>query len=86
MNTGYFRLDNVYIHANKNRFSGKAGFAPSGEPAVIKWPSTEQLSFAPAIEYNFNENCGLIAGSWFSAAGRNSWEFRSGILSFIYSF
>lgn len=79
-----FSLDNVYIHANKTRFSGNRGLVSPGVPAVVAWPSTEQLSFAPAIEYNFNENCGLIAGTWFSAAGRNSWEFRSGLLSFGY--
>jgi hypothetical protein len=79
-------IDNVYVHNNKNRFSGNPGFVAPGVPAVVGWPSTEQLSFAPAIEYNFSNRWGIIAGSWFSAAGRNSLEFRSGIFSFIYSY
>jgi hypothetical protein len=33
------------------------------------------LSFAPAIEYNYNANVGLIAGVWFSAKGRYSFDF-----------
>lgn len=38
-------------------------------------PSSAQLSLAPAIEYNWNENIGLIVGSWFTFAGRNSSRF-----------
>jgi hypothetical protein len=81
-----FCIDNVYIHNNKTRFSGKSGFVSPGVPAVVGFPSSEQLSFAPGIEYNFNEHWGIVAGSWFSALGRNSLEFRSGIFSFLYSY
>ena len=41
------------------------------------------LSFAPAIEYNYNENFGLIGGVWFSAVGRNSFSFVNGVLSAV---
>ncbi len=82
-----FALDNVYTHANKIRFSGNPGFlVPDLVPSTVGGPSTEQLSFAPAIEYNFSSHLGMIAGSWFSAMGRNSLEFRSGIISVIYVF
>ena len=74
-------LDNVYTHEDRDRFRGKQG---SGGPVGL--PSSEQLSFAPAIEYNFNENWGIIAGSWFTAAGRNTPKFYSGIFSFMYSY
>lgn len=73
-------LDNVYIHTDKDRFRGKRGAARVGRS------SSEQISFAPAIEYNFNTNWGIIAGSWFTAAGRNTPKFYSGIFSFSYSY
>ncbi len=79
-------IDNVYIHEDKNRFRGNPGIAASGIPATVSRPSSEQLSFAPAIEYNFNEHFGLIAGVWFTAAGRNNLEFRTGVASFTIAY
>jgi hypothetical protein len=59
--------DLQYVHNNKTRFSGHSppGTAP-------KAPSSEEFSIAPAIEYNFNVNIGVIAGSFFSIGGRNN--------------
>ena len=65
-----FAMDNVYLHTNKNRSS------------TLPSPSEEQLSIAPAIEYNFSDNFGIIAGSWFTVAGRNSQQFYSGVIAF----
>lgn len=81
-----FALDNVYTHVNRTRFSGKKGHTKSGTEASVGGPSSEQLSFAPAIEYNFNSNIGLIAGVWFTALGRNSTEFQSGIIALDFSY
>ncbi len=62
-------LDIAYNHNWKTRFSGHSGgLAPSS-------PSSDSLSLAPAIEYNFNEQIGVIAGPWMSVAGRNSTQF-----------
>ena len=33
------------------------------------------LTIAPAVEYNFNQHVGLIAGPWFSLRGKNTTEF-----------
>lgn len=71
-------LDSVYKHTNKDRFKG----TPGSNRAAGR-PSSELLSFAPAIEYNFNEHLGLIGGVWFSAAGRNTLRFCNGVISFI---
>jgi len=80
-------LDNVYTHFNKTRFRGTPGqSAVPFVPAVVGKPSSEVLSFAPAIEYNFNENWGIIAGAWCSAAGRNSVVFRNALISLIYQY
>lgn len=72
-------IDNIYLHANATHFSGKTN-------APVGGPSSEQFSFAPAIEYNFNANVGVIAGCWFTAWGRNSVIFRSGVANIYYAY
>ena len=76
-------LDNIYLHIDKDRFRARPGREKHHTRATVGRPSSEQISFAPAIEYNFSENLGLIGGVWFSAAGRNAFRFRNGIISFI---
>lgn len=68
-------LDTVYAHSNKTRFSGRSPAAPVGSP------SSENFNIAPAIEYNFSANIGLIGGAWVTLFGRNSAQFVSGVLS-----
>lgn len=71
-------FDADYTHFDKNHFSGTPGtITKGGLPASVVAPSTEQFSLAPAIEYNFNANVGLIVGPWFTIAGRNSAQFVS---------
>ena len=79
-----FAIDNVYTHTDATQFCGREGRNADGSPASVGGPSSEQISFAPAIEYNFNVNFGIIAGCWFTAWGRNSTEFRSGVINFNY--
>ena len=80
-----FAFDAVSIYTNKIRFSGKAGTNPlTGEKAILKAPSKFAFSIAPAIEYNFNASTGIIAGSWFTVAGRNSRRFVSGVIAINY--
>jgi hypothetical protein len=79
-------LDSIYTHTNKIRFSGKKGKGFKGEPATVGSPSSEQISFAPAMEYNFSDSFGIIAGAWFSAFGRNSAEFRGAVVNFEYTY
>ncbi len=70
-------LDIEYQHTNKNRFSGRT---PPGTKPVF--PSRERFALAPAIEYNWNPNLGIIAGPWFTVAGRNSRDFISYVIAF----
>lgn len=58
-------------------FKGYAGRTASGLPAVISQGSVSDVSLAPAFEYNFNGNVGIIAGVWFSLPGDNSVKFKS---------
>jgi len=69
-------FDFQYQHNNHTRFSGHS---PLGTKPTS--PSREQFSIAPAIEYNFNANIGLIAGAWFTVAGRNSVDFVSWVFA-----
>lgn len=72
--------DVEYAHFQKTRFKRKKGYL-NGVPHLIHSFSKEQLSIAPALEYNFNKNLGIIAGCWFSLAGRNTPAFASGVIS-----
>lgn len=44
------------------------------------------LSLAPALEYNFNQNVGLIGGIWFTVWGKNDMDFFNGVLALNWFF
>lgn len=67
-------LDVQYLHTNHTRFSGKTN-------KRVGAPSSEQFSLAPALEYNWSANFGLIGGVWFTIAGRNTEAFANTILA-----
>jgi len=73
--------DIQYQHFNKTRFSGRHGKDTAGQRAKVGGPSQEQISIAPAIEYNWNEWAGVIGGAWFTIAGRNSVQFLSWVFA-----
>jgi len=72
-----FAMDILGIWAGKVRFKGKT-VEPNTAP-----PST-QFSLAPAIEYNWNTNLGIIFGPWFTVAGRNATQFAGGVFAVNY--
>jgi hypothetical protein len=67
--------DFQYQHNNKNRFSGHSG----GKAPLA--PSSEQASIAPALEYNWSNNVGVIGGTWFTLAGRNATKFMQWVIA-----
>lgn len=77
-------LDLIGRWVGRNDFSGKPGVLPNGEVASNTSPSFVQYSIAPAIEYNFNANVGIIAGPWITFAGKNSNKFYTGVISLNY--
>jgi hypothetical protein len=81
-----FAVDAVYNYASQTKFVGQKGQDEFGNIAANGGPFNDNLSFAPAIEYNPNPNLGLLAGVWFSVWGRNSLDFVSGVLSITYTF
>ena len=80
--------DVVYVCQSSTSFSGKAGVTSKGgdTPASVGYGYNDQLSLAPALEYNWGPNLGIIGGVQFSVYGRNSSNFVSGQLSVCWSF
>lgn len=80
------------VFASKTTFKGYPGiipdkdgrFNPTGVPASNEAKASIQYSAAPGLEYNFSENLGLLAGVWFTFAGKNSSRFTTGVLSLNY--
>ena len=69
-------LDIVYEHDSSTTLSGFAP-APAGSAAPLtrvqqRFGSSEVFTLAPAIEYNWNSQVGVIVGTVFTAAGRNA--------------
>jgi hypothetical protein len=79
--------DFVYQFNDKTKFSGTKGIDPAtGLPNVVGLPSSDVLQLAPAIEYNFNENLGILAGVWFTVWGRNTSNFIDYVFSLCWVF
>ena len=68
-------LDVSFQIADATRFSGTSGIGMTGDPATVGKGYSEVLTLAPAVEYNWNQHVGVIAGPWFSLRGRNTSEF-----------
>lgn len=79
-------LDVVYTYNQKVTFTGFPGFQNpcSCELANVGGSFGDNLSLAPAIEYNVDAKSGFIVGPWFSVWGRNSGQFVSLVASFYY--
>ena len=69
-------LDITYTHSDRKSFNGVGTF--------VKTQSSELVTVAPALEYNFSANLGLIAGAWFTVAGRNTADFTSYVVALNY--
>jgi hypothetical protein len=70
-----FALDIGYQYADGTRFSGATGVGASGESATVGRRHGQIVTLAPALEYNWNEHGGVIAGLSLSVAGKNRPEF-----------
>jgi hypothetical protein len=73
-----FAFDAVASFSKSTRFKGNSGFNElSGLPEDLSAGSSAQFSLAPALEYNWSGQLGLISGVWFTVAGRNSQAFTN---------
>ncbi len=73
-----FACDFVANWSKRTKFVGESGGAAIGSG------SSAQFSLAPAIEYNWNSQIGIISGCWFTVAGRNSTQFYSSTTALNY--
>lgn len=80
-----FAFDAAGLYTARTGFSGKVGSSTITRNLIgLKIPTQVQFSFAPAIEYNFSQSLGIIAGPWFTVAGKNSFRFISGVIALNY--
>ncbi len=79
-------FDTEFLAQRKSHFTGKNGVNDIGEVASTRLPSSVQISFAPEVEYNFSQSSGLLAGVWFTVAGKDSAAFASAFLTYLYIF
>lgn len=79
-----FAMDLIGQWTGNIRFKGNPGTTLTGQKGNLKVGRGYQYSFAPAIEYNWNQNLGLIFGSWFTFYGKNSIQFYSGLFAINY--
>ena len=65
-------LDAQYQHDSRTALSGSV--TTSAPPISIRrsFPSRSAVSLAPAVEYNFNGNVGVIVGAIYTVDGRNT--------------
>lgn len=66
--------DFLYQHGDATRVRGSklpTNFGEHSTPVKIDLPSNELFAVAPALEYNWNENWGIIGGCQIDIAGRN---------------
>jgi hypothetical protein len=62
-------LDLVYQHDSSTSLDGLDG---TGLPVSADSESSESITLAPAVEYNWNSRMGVIIGALFTASGRNT--------------
>lgn len=66
-------MEGYWSHGQSTQFNSQFGIGTIGGPSEnIGSGSYFEEGLAPALEYNFNENVGLIGGVWFPVKGTNS--------------
>ena len=77
-----FALDITGYWQAKAKFNGFAGVSVlPGTHTVVGRSSAILYTLAPAVEYNWNENLGIITGVWFTVAGKQISKFYSYIFA-----
>jgi len=82
--TWAFALDVLGIWGDGDSYTGEAGVDAFGNIPRIGRGSHVNISLAPAIEYNWNANLGIIAGCWFTVAGRKSPVYQTAVVALNY--
>ncbi len=75
----------LYVNSSASSFVGNPGLTPGGIVGSIGGTGGSQFSLAPALEYNFSANLGVIGGVWFPV-GNTSGGFTAYTLAINYFF
>ncbi len=73
-------MEGYFNHRQPSHFTGIVGNT-TNKPVVIGHDTSDELSIAPAFEYNWNEHIGIIAGEWLSVTGKNAIDFMSTVVA-----
>jgi hypothetical protein len=65
-------LDATYRHDSSTRVVGQVGSGPDARPIRLESGSSEALGLAPAVEYSWSPNIGVLLGVRVIPAGRNT--------------
>lgn len=76
--------DFIGLYQGSRSFTGNPGKLPDGTSSTNSQMASIQYQIAPAIEYNWSAQVGVIAGVWFTFAGKNTSEFYTGVFAFNY--
>lgn len=77
-------LDVLYEHQDSSTFYGHPGLNFFGRHCEASQASSERVSLAPGIVYQFPSQVGLMVGSWFSVCGRNAEQFAQYVGNVFY--
>lgn len=76
----------LFVDSGSSDFNGNPGLTPGGVIDSIGGGGGNQLSLAPALEYNFSPQFGVIGGVWFAVTGPRGGGFTSIALAVNYYF
>ncbi|MCE3044937.1 MULTISPECIES: hypothetical protein [Legionella] len=62
-------------------FKGFPGTDSKGQLVSVGHGTVDSVTLAPAIEYNFNANVGVIGGYWYTITGRDTSDFHSVVVA-----
>lgn len=75
-------MEGTLSNGQATRFNGILNIGGFGEPDDhIGNGQYNQKALAPALEYNFNGNVGLIGGVWFPIAGKNTSQYMTYVMA-----
>ncbi|WP_419418826.1 hypothetical protein ACNVED_09710 [Legionella sp. D16C41] len=74
-------MEGYYASRDGTRFRGFSGSNSNGTAVNLGHQNLAEISLAPAIEYNFNQNVGIIGGYWFSITGKDATDFKSVVVA-----
>lgn len=75
-------MEGTYSNGQGTRFNGVLNIGNIGSPlTTIGYNNYNETALAPALEYNFNSNVGLIGGVWFPVSGRSTSHYMTYVMA-----